>query len=266
MLANAETLTGTGQLPKFEDDLYKTGEGLYLIPTAEVALTNIHRDEVLEGDTLPRRYTAYTPVLPRRGRLGWPRHPRHDPRPPVRQSGAGQVHAPRGELRRAREHARRRRTNPAAARAGLPRHRAVHRRHGLRRREDLRHRGLAAELRRLQGDLELQQLHGLPGSPSEHQVPRRRRVQGLATRAHAQRQRTRRGSTVWPPCWRTTSAPTEASRSPRCYSPIWAARPRSVPRREPGRAAAATARTYMSPSRRNCPTINAPQWPFTRMG
>jgi seryl-tRNA synthetase len=63
VLANAETLTGTGQLPKFEDDLYKTSEGLYLIPTAEVQLTNIHRDEVLEGDRLPLRYTAYTPCF-----------------------------------------------------------------------------------------------------------------------------------------------------------------------------------------------------------
>ena len=63
VLANAETLTGTGQLPKFEDDLFKTGEGLYLIPTAEVMLTNIHRDEVLEGDELPLHYTAYTPCF-----------------------------------------------------------------------------------------------------------------------------------------------------------------------------------------------------------
>jgi len=62
-LANGDTLRGTGQLPKFEDDLFKTGEGLYLIPTAEVVLTNIHRDEVLEADTLPRRYTAYTPCF-----------------------------------------------------------------------------------------------------------------------------------------------------------------------------------------------------------
>lgn len=62
-LANAETLTGTGQLPKFEDDLFKTGEGLYLIPTAEVQLTNLHRDEVLEADSLPRHYTAYTPCF-----------------------------------------------------------------------------------------------------------------------------------------------------------------------------------------------------------
>ena len=63
VLANAETLTGTGQLPKFEDDLYKTGEGLYLIPTAEVQLTNIHRDEVLDGEKLPLHYTAYTPCF-----------------------------------------------------------------------------------------------------------------------------------------------------------------------------------------------------------
>jgi len=65
-LANAETLTGTGQLPKFEDDLFKTqGEStpLYLIPTAEVMLTNIHRDEVLEGADLPLHYTAYTPCF-----------------------------------------------------------------------------------------------------------------------------------------------------------------------------------------------------------
>ncbi len=62
-LANVDTLTGTGQLPKFEDDLFKTGEGLYLIPTAEVQLTNLHRDDVLEGDTLPRHYCAYTPCF-----------------------------------------------------------------------------------------------------------------------------------------------------------------------------------------------------------
>ena len=65
-LGNTETLTGTGQLPKFEEDLFKTqGETtpLYLIPTAEVMLTNIHRDEVLEGADLPLHYTAYTPCF-----------------------------------------------------------------------------------------------------------------------------------------------------------------------------------------------------------
>lgn len=64
ILANTETLTGTGQLPKFEDDLFKTvGEGLYLIPTAEVVLTNIHRDETLEATDLPLHYTAFTPCF-----------------------------------------------------------------------------------------------------------------------------------------------------------------------------------------------------------
>jgi seryl-tRNA synthetase len=66
ILANAETLTGTGQLPKFEDDLFKTVTGdtpLYLLPTAEVALTNIHRDETLEAADLPLHYCAYTPCF-----------------------------------------------------------------------------------------------------------------------------------------------------------------------------------------------------------
>lgn len=63
VLANAKTLTGTGQLPKFEEDLFKTTEGLYLIPTAEVQLTNIHADEVLDVDQLPLKYCAFTPCF-----------------------------------------------------------------------------------------------------------------------------------------------------------------------------------------------------------
>jgi seryl-tRNA synthetase len=63
-LAGAEALFGTGQLPKFESDLFKVeGRDLYLVPTAEVPLTNLHRDEVLESDELPKRYTAYTPCF-----------------------------------------------------------------------------------------------------------------------------------------------------------------------------------------------------------
>lgn len=62
-MANAETLTGTGQLPKFEDDLFKTREGLYLIPTAEVQLTNIHSGEVLDVEQLPLKYCAFTPCF-----------------------------------------------------------------------------------------------------------------------------------------------------------------------------------------------------------
>ncbi len=62
-LVTAETLVGTGQLPKFEGDLFKTAAGdrpLYLIPTAEVPVTNLHRDEILEADELPKKYVAST--------------------------------------------------------------------------------------------------------------------------------------------------------------------------------------------------------------
>lgn len=62
-MANATTLTGTGQLPKFEDDLFKTREGMYLIPTAEVQLTNIHSGEVIEAADLPLKYCAFTPCF-----------------------------------------------------------------------------------------------------------------------------------------------------------------------------------------------------------
>ncbi len=64
-LVNRAALTGTGNLPKFEPDLFKiAGEwDLFLIPTAEVPLTNLHRDEILDGRQLPIRYTAYTPCF-----------------------------------------------------------------------------------------------------------------------------------------------------------------------------------------------------------
>jgi seryl-tRNA synthetase len=60
VLTNADSLLGTGQLPKFEEDLFRTREGYYLIPTAEVPLTNMHRDEILPAESLPIRYTAAT--------------------------------------------------------------------------------------------------------------------------------------------------------------------------------------------------------------
>jgi seryl-tRNA synthetase len=63
-MVNAAALTGTGQLPKFEEDLFKVSPGdLYLIPTAEVPVTNIHAGEILDGDSLPIRYAAYTPCF-----------------------------------------------------------------------------------------------------------------------------------------------------------------------------------------------------------
>jgi seryl-tRNA synthetase len=68
ILVNRESMTGTGQLPKFEEDLFKLTEdskGFLLIPTAEVPVTNIHRDEILDEKDLPIYYTAYTPCFRR---------------------------------------------------------------------------------------------------------------------------------------------------------------------------------------------------------
>jgi len=63
-MANSNALKGTGQLPKFEDDLFKVeGEDLYLIPTAEVQLTNLYSDEIIASDELPLLLTSYTPCF-----------------------------------------------------------------------------------------------------------------------------------------------------------------------------------------------------------
>ena len=65
-LVNRDAMTGTGQLPKFEEDLFRISEPeLFLIPTAEVPVTNIHREEILEREQLPIRYVAYTPCFRR---------------------------------------------------------------------------------------------------------------------------------------------------------------------------------------------------------
>ncbi len=63
-LVNSVSMTGTGQLPKFREDLFKVdGWDLFLIPTAEVPVTNIHRDEILSFEELPIRYVSYTPCF-----------------------------------------------------------------------------------------------------------------------------------------------------------------------------------------------------------
>ena len=63
-MANSKTLTGTGQLPKFKEDMFKVeNTDYYLISTAEIPVTNYHSDEILDGDVLPLKYTAYTPCF-----------------------------------------------------------------------------------------------------------------------------------------------------------------------------------------------------------
>lgn len=68
MIVGRPALTGTGQLPKFEDDLFKvnhkvSGEDAFLIPTAEVPVTNLHREEILEQSRLPLSYVSLTPCF-----------------------------------------------------------------------------------------------------------------------------------------------------------------------------------------------------------
>ena len=63
LLVREHTAFGTGNLPKFEDDLFKTTDGFYLIPTSEMVLTNLVREQIVDEETLPRRYTAYTPCF-----------------------------------------------------------------------------------------------------------------------------------------------------------------------------------------------------------
>ena len=97
-------LRGTGNLPKFEQDLFKIAGDwdLYLIPTAEVPLTNLHRGEILDGRELPIRYTAYTPCFRSEAGSYGAGRARPDPPAPVRQGRAREVHDAGAVVRRAR--------------------------------------------------------------------------------------------------------------------------------------------------------------------
>ena len=99
-LVNSASLFGTGQLPKFAEDLFKCEKhDFWLIPTAEVPVTNLFRDETLDAGRLPIKLVRLHPLLPQRGRLLRPRCARHHPPAPVSESGAGEVHAPGRKLR-----------------------------------------------------------------------------------------------------------------------------------------------------------------------
>jgi len=65
ILVKREIMEGTGQLPKFEEDAYKTTDDMFLIPTSEVSVTNIHRKEILDEEELPKYYTAFSPCFRR---------------------------------------------------------------------------------------------------------------------------------------------------------------------------------------------------------
>ena len=93
-MANTASLTGTGNLPKFEADLFKIAGDwdLYLVPTAEVPLTNMHRGEILDGRDAADPLHRVHAVLPQRGRVVRRRRARPDPAAPVRQGRADGVH------------------------------------------------------------------------------------------------------------------------------------------------------------------------------
>ncbi len=105
LLVRDEAVYGTGQLPKFEEDLFRTTNGFWLIPTAEVPLTNLVRERDPRREGAARiRFTALHALLPLRGRVGRARHARHDPPAPVHQGRARLHHHARAGDGRARAH------------------------------------------------------------------------------------------------------------------------------------------------------------------
>ena len=192
-LVNTKALTGTGNLPKFEQDLFKIGGDwdLYLIPTAEVPLTNLHREEILDGRTLPLKYTAYTPCFRSEAGSygadvrGLIRQHQFDKVELVKFTTPDQSHDELEKLTRDAE--------TVLEQLGLAYRRviAVYGRHGLRLGQDVRHRSVAAESGDVSRDFVLQQLRSVPGTTRGNQVPPGRHGQGPA-RAHAERLRPRR--------------------------------------------------------------------------
>ncbi len=188
-LVNAASLFGTGQLPKFEEDLFKVLRGeqepLYLIPTAEVPVTNIVRDEILAAEALPLKFVCHTPCFRSEAGSGG-----RDVRGMIRQHQFDKVELVQivhpGEIRRgARGTDPPRRSHPRKAGTAVPPRRAVHRRHGLLQRQDLRPRSLAAGAGCLPRDFLVLELRRLPGAPHAGALPQR---QGQdRTGAYAQR-------------------------------------------------------------------------------
>ncbi len=171
-IVNRESLTGTGQLPKFEQDLFHLdGTNYFLVPTAEVPLTNLHRDEILDEERLPIRYTAYTPCFrSEAGSYG------KDVRGLIRQHQFNKVElvhltSQETSFDALEELDQERREGAPAPRHPLPGDEPLDGRPRVLRGQDLRPGGLAARAERLPGDLLLQQLHGLPGPARQPPLP-----------------------------------------------------------------------------------------------
>ncbi len=171
LLVRDEAVFGTGQLPKFADDLFRTTEGLWLIPTAEVPLTNLVADEILDEDELPLRFTAWTPCFrSEAGAAG------KDTRGMIRQHQFMKVElvSVTTPEQSASEHER----MTSCAEEVLKRLGLAYRvmllsagDMGFAAREDVRHRGVAASSVDLPRDFELLELRGLSGAADENALP-----------------------------------------------------------------------------------------------
>ena len=220
-------MVATGQLPKFADDAYHLErDDLWAIPTAEVPLTSLSRDEILDEADLPMRFMAYSPCFRReagsagrdtRGLLRVhefdkvellaPDHAGPGPRPADRDHGPGRGHG--------------RRAGPEP-----PGHRHLHRRHGHRPSPLVGPRGLVARRRPVAGGLVGVVVQRLPGPPGQHPLPpgRRARAPSCCTPSTAR---------AWPcpgsspPSSRSIAARTAASPSLNRSTRTSAAPPRS---------------------------------------
>ena len=186
VLVRDAAMFGTAQLPKFRDDQFAAGDGFWLIPTAEVPLTNLVRDSIVDEKRLPLRYTAGTLCFrAEAGAAG------KDTRGMIRQHQFEKVElvsitTPEEFRRRARTHDRLRRGGAEAPRPAFPHDGALSGRHGIWRPQDLRHRGLAAGAGAFPRNLVLLGLRRFPGPADERaQQGRRRQIDPL--RPHAQR-------------------------------------------------------------------------------
>ena len=170
-LVNSDSLFGTGQLPKFKEDLFKCEEvDLYLIPTAEVPVTNLYREELLEEAQLPISLVAYTPCFrSEAGSYG------KDVRGIIRQHQFQKVELvkfarPDQSYEEHEKTYQPRGGNPAATGAALPQDAALRRRHRRGLVQDLRPGGLAPRAGLVPRDLFLLQLRGVPGAPRQYSL------------------------------------------------------------------------------------------------
>ncbi len=163
LLVRDEAMFGTAQLPKFRDDQFSVSGGLWLIPTAEVPLTNLAREAIADEQQLPMRVTAWTPCFrAEAGAAG------KDTRGMIRQHQFSKVElvSVTTPEQSAEEHERMTRcAEEVLKRLGLPFRTIVlvHRRHGICVAQDLRHRGVAAGPERLSRDFILLGLRRFPG-------------------------------------------------------------------------------------------------------